>query len=590
MPLAVRVLLPLAAVAAALASLGADAPARRHQPALDDLDRFVATQMARRRINGVSLAVVQDGRIVAARAYGITDRGQPRRVDTTTLFQAGSISKPVSALGALRLVERGRLALDADVNAALTSWRVPATPQMAGSVVTLRRLLSHTAGLTVHGFPGYDVDSAMPTVVQVLDGARPANTAPVRNDLAPGTRWRYSGGGYTVMQLMVADVTGQPFPEVMRREVLEPLGMGRSSFEQPLPPALAANTAAGHYDDGRPVRGRWHVYPEMAAAGLWTTPSDLARFAIGVQRAYAGAPGALVSREMARQMLTEVLGGYGLGVAVTTAGGALRFSHNGRDEGFDASLLATAETGQAYAIMINANDNSRFMGRVGEFIQKQYGWPGAPAYRPPPAVAAAPAELEAATGLYDLGNGAFVTMVARDGRLFSMAGGGLDEEFVPVGRDRYASADRDFALELVRDSSGAVAAMQRVTPAGTRAVPRLGPLLRAARPSASLDPVARARADSVLRALSVGGDATRSAGGFTAGARADFAGYRWPPVAGLRSMTLAGVAEVTGAVVRHGSPVARLGYYRVRTEAGERLVVVYFTKDGLVTDVDVIDE
>src|ERR1044071_4339265 len=177
---------------------------------LDSLDAFVKAQMAQRHIRGLSLAIIKDGKIAVARAYGVVDDSSKAPVTTATLFKAGWISKPVSALGALHLVEAGKLSLDADVNTKLTSWKVPENRFTATEKVTLRRLLSHTAGMTVHGFPGYDVAERVPTVVQVLDGAPPANTAPIRVDTTPGAIWRYSGGGFTVMQQMVLDVTGQP--------------------------------------------------------------------------------------------------------------------------------------------------------------------------------------------------------------------------------------------------------------------------------------------------------------------------------------------------------------------------------------------
>jgi CubicO group peptidase (beta-lactamase class C family) len=284
------------------------------------------------------LAIIQGGRIVEARAYGVTDSGGGKTVDTTTLFQAGSISKSVSALGALHLVEQHKLDLDSDVNATLKTWKVPPNQFTSTKPVTLRELLSHTAGLTVHGFPGYAIDAPKPTLVQVLDSSGPANTAPIRVDAEPGSRWNYSGGGYTVMQQMMLDVTGKTFPEFMRETVLAPLGMVRSTFEQPPAPARAALTAAGHYPDGSEVKGRWHVYPEMAAAGLWTTPSDLARFAIEVQRAYAGRSSKVISQAMAKQMLTDQKDMDGLGVFLQGAAPGMRFNHNGRDEGFDAMM------------------------------------------------------------------------------------------------------------------------------------------------------------------------------------------------------------------------------------------------------------
>ena len=189
-------------------------------PPTDDLDAFIQAQMSQRQINGLSLAIIQDGKI-EARAYGVTARGGAP-VTTTTLFQAGSISKPVAATGALKLVEQGELSLDEDVNAKLKSWKVPENEFTQKEKVTLRRLLSHTAGLTVHGFPGYDVNERMPSVVQVLDGA--GNTAAVRVNVVPGSISRYSGGGYTVMQQLVSDVTGKPFPQYMSEAVLAPFG------------------------------------------------------------------------------------------------------------------------------------------------------------------------------------------------------------------------------------------------------------------------------------------------------------------------------------------------------------------------------
>lgn len=197
-----------------------------------------------------------------------------------TLFQAGSISKPVAALAALRLVEQGKLSLDEDVNAKLVSWKVPGNEFTKEQKVTLRRLLTHSAGLTVHGFPGYAAGAQVPTLVQVLNGEKPANTPAIRVDTVPGRLWRYSGGGYTIMQQLLIDVTQKSFPELMRQLVLEPAGMKHSTYEQPLPPARAGEAATAHDANGQPVKGQFHTYPEMAAAGLWTTPTDLALLAI----------------------------------------------------------------------------------------------------------------------------------------------------------------------------------------------------------------------------------------------------------------------------------------------------------------------
>jgi CubicO group peptidase (beta-lactamase class C family) len=336
---------------------------------LDRVDRFVRAEMKKTQIHGLSLAIIENGEIVKARGYGVVEEGGAP-VTESTLFQAGSISKPVAAVGALILVEQGKLSLDEDVNGRLNTWKLPENDLTRKNNVTLRGLLSHTAGMTVHGFPGYPSGGPIPTLVQVLNGESPANTGPVRVSTAPNSGWRYSGGGYTVVQQMVIDLTGKAYPQFMREAVLAPLGMERSTFEQPLPADWAKTAATGFYADGKQVPGRWHIYPEMAAAGLWTTSSDLARFVIALQRALAGHSGSVISQATAQEMLTPHSSSYGLGVLID---GPV-FGHTGRDEGFDATLVAYAQTGRGVVIMINANDNSGVLPRIVRFVARQYRW------------------------------------------------------------------------------------------------------------------------------------------------------------------------------------------------------------------------
>ena len=557
----------------------------------DDLDVFVAAQMAQRHVPGLSLAIIQDGRIVEARAYGVTDPGGHTPVTTSTLFQAGSISKSVSALGALRLVEQGRLDLDADVNRTLTTWKVPSNPFTAVKPVTLRGILSHTAGLTVHGFPGYAVDVARPTLVQVLDGEPPTNTAPIRVDTAPGAMWRYSGGGYTVMQQMIVDLTGEPFPDFMRRTVLQPIGMTNSSFEQPLPPAMAAMTAGGQYGNLQPVKGRWHVYPEMAAAGLWTTPTDLARFAIEVQEAYAGRSSKVISRAMTRRMLTAEKQGDGLGFFLQGTGPTLLFNHGGRDEGFDASLNALAESGQGLVVMINANDNSNMMNRLVAFVARKYAWPGVASTYVAPVAAAAPIAVErlrAIAGRYERSNNNMMTLGTLNGRLYVISDGLPDEEFVAVRDDQFQSVDRDVRLGFVRDASGAVTRLTWTMGGTTRTAPRVGPLVSSLARQADPDPALTARVDAAFRAMAPGGAASASAAALTPGAQRDFSrSGPWPAAVGYRGIAFVASERVAGrGLERHGSPVDRIAYYTLTTDSGQRGLMVHLTSDGLITDFD----
>lgn len=325
------------------------------------------------KVPALSIAVIEDYKIAWAKGYGTIGAGSNAPVTTKTLFQAGSISKPVAATAALYLVEQGKLSLDEDVNVKLKTWKVPENEFTKEQKVTLRRLMSHTGGLTVHGFPGYDVDEKIPTLVQVFNGEKPANTAPIRVDVVPGTLERYSGGGVTIEQQLMMDVTGKAFPELMRETVLDKIGMTDSSYEQPLPPARAAMTAIGTYTDGKPVHGKWHIYPEMAAAGLWTTPTDLAKFVIEIANSRHGKSNRFLSQKMTEEMLTPVMDGAGLGFFVEKENPG-QFGHGGADEGFQALLTMNSETGKGVAIMADSDNGITVANYVLRRVAQEYAW------------------------------------------------------------------------------------------------------------------------------------------------------------------------------------------------------------------------
>ena len=335
--------------------------------------------MATFKVPGLSVAVVDNFKIDWAKPYGVTEVGADTPVTTDTLFQAASISKAVTASGALYLVEHGKLSLDEDVNKELTTWRLPDNEFTTTQKVTLRRLLSHSAGTTVHGFPGYAVGEAIPTLVQILNGERPAKTAPIRVDLVPGTKFRYSGGGITIEQLLIIDVTGKPFPQFMQQAVLGPIGMSNSTFDQPLPLVLAAHAAAGTLADGKPVPGKWHIYPELAAAGLWTTPTDLAKFGIEIALSKNGKSNRVLSEAITRQMLTPQSEDVGLGPYLGTGGNPTEFDHAGSNDGFRCIMMMLSNTGQGLAIMTNSDRGMDVGGYLIEGIAKEYGWK----YTPP---------------------------------------------------------------------------------------------------------------------------------------------------------------------------------------------------------------
>ena len=324
-------------------------------------------------VAALSIAVIENYKITDVKAYGVIAPGSTTPVTPKTLFQAGSISKPVAATGALSLVQQGKLSLDEDVNKKLTTWKVPENEFTQTEKVTLRRLMSHTAGLTVHGFPGYDIHDPIPTLVEVFNGEKPANNAPIRVDIVPGTKMRYSGGGITIEQQLMMDVTGKQFPALMRELVLDKIGMSNSSYEQPLPPARSAMTAGGGYSDGKPVHGKWHIYPEMAAAGLWTTPTDLAKFAIEIALSKQDKSNRVLTQKTTQEMLTPVMDEAGLGFFLENDNPG-QFGHNGADEGFQALLTMNADTGNGVAMMADSDNGIWTMNFVRRRVAKEYGW------------------------------------------------------------------------------------------------------------------------------------------------------------------------------------------------------------------------
>ncbi|HMG34440.1 MAG TPA: serine hydrolase domain-containing protein [Blastocatellia bacterium] len=420
----------------------------------------LAERMRQLRVPAVSIAVINNGRIEWARAYGVIESGQPARAGTTTLFQAASISKPVAAMGALHLVELGRLALDEDVNKRLISWKVPENDKTKDQKVTLRRLLSHSAGLTVHGFPGYAKGDPVPIIVQVLDGEKPANTQPVRVDTVPGTIWRYSGGGISIAQLLMMDVTGEPFPRFMRESVLAPLGMTNSTYEQPLPEARRAQAASGHRPNGDVVQGKWHTYPEMAAAGLWTTPTDLCKFAIEIQKSRAGQSNRVLSPEMTSQMLLVQKGKWGLGIGVDGKGKNQEFSHGGSNEGFRCQLVAYTELGMGAAVMTNSDTGGQIAEEILRAISAEYGWPSLKPVEKP-ASNVDPKTLKQFAGKYTLLNGPLeVTFVDSHLVLNAPHVGILDADLAPESDSSFLlTTMENITISFEKDSGGEVSEM-----------------------------------------------------------------------------------------------------------------------------------
>ena len=359
-------------------------------PGTNELGKLTIDELMQRfNVPGVSIAVVHDFEIHWAKGYGIADVETGAAVDSETLFQAASISKPVAAMAVLRAVQDGLFALDDDINTILTSWKLDGGEFTKARPVTPRMLTSHTSGLgDGFGFPGYDPSATRPTVVQILGGHPSSNVGPLFMERPPMTLMEYSGGGVTLMQQALADARKRPFADIMRDDVLEPIGMEHSSFEQPISPERDRHAARAHSREGKSKGSKWHVYPELAAAGLWTTPSDLARFAIEVQRSAIGASNRVLNRTTVQEMLSPVgVGDYAVGFGMQKMGQGWYFQHGGSNWGFQAMLIAHKVKGYGLAIMTNADSGGAVIGELSRRIQAAYEWdslaePAPRGYRP----------------------------------------------------------------------------------------------------------------------------------------------------------------------------------------------------------------
>jgi CubicO group peptidase (beta-lactamase class C family) len=350
---------------------------RAQSPNRQGLDSLTLQQvMDRFHVPGVSVAIIKDFDVQWAKGYGVADVETGTRVDSDTMFQAASISKPVAAMAAMRAVQEGRFSLDDDINTILKSWKLPDSEFTRGHPVTPRALMSHTSGLgDGFGFPGYHPSAPRPTIVEILNGSKPSNVGPVFMERPPFTAEKYSGGGVTLMQLAMSDAIGRPFPEIVQGWVLGPIGMTNSAYEQPLSVERDRHAARAHSGAGRAMDAKWHVYPELAAAGLWTTAVDLARFAIEIQKTALGRSSRVLSQSTVREMLTPVgVGDYAVGLAIVKLGEGWYFAHGGSNWGFQCDLRAHRLKGYGVVIMTNGDNGRPVINEITARVAAAYGW------------------------------------------------------------------------------------------------------------------------------------------------------------------------------------------------------------------------
>ncbi len=345
-------------------------------------------RMAHFQVPAVSIAVYRSGALDWTDAYG-------DGMGAATLFQAASLSKMVAATGIVALARERSVSLDADISDDLQGIDM-AVLNPDGLPITLRALLSHTNGANVHGFPGYAAGEPVPSTLDVIAGSAVTNTqAVVLRRPNPDNPYVYSGGGYTIAQYWAEQVSGEDFAAMMQRLVLDPVGMTHSTFVQPLPDALAldGNAASAHDRGGQEIAGRWHTYPELAAAGLWTTSADFGRFLVALGQSVAGRTGTGIDPAVAAEVTAPVANDYGLGVAVMLRDGETVLQHSGTNAGYECFAMALPGRGDVIVVMTNAEGGGRLYRDIVQTANALYGWPSD---TPPPMVRVSLSEAEVA--------------------------------------------------------------------------------------------------------------------------------------------------------------------------------------------------
>ncbi|MCO7223413.1 serine hydrolase [Pleionea sp. CnH1-48] len=403
-------------------------------------------------IHGISIAVIEDFNIKWHKAYGIQSLKTQQPVTSSTRFQAGSISKPLTALATLQLVQQGKISLDQEANKALKRWKIAPNLHTQNNPVQIKHLINHSAGLTVHGFDGYDQKQTLPSVLQILNGRSPANSDAVIVNSAPGELFRYSGGGYTVLQQLLSDVADQPFATLMQTSLLQPLGMTHSTFDQSAPQQAPKQYASGYLPDGKPVADGYRRFPEMAAAGLWTTADDLAKFVIALQKSLKGDKHSYISQEYAQKMITPSTMPYvgnGLFLRGTLKGYGDYFEHSGGLDGFTATLVGHQRDGYGIVILTNANQPD-ILNEIIYSIAEVNQWQDII----PPLMKAQPfnkKEIERMSGTYQYDDYTNISVFAEADRVYAQYSfeGAPKDELFKIAENTYVRRERPTKIRFI---------------------------------------------------------------------------------------------------------------------------------------------
>lgn len=425
----------------------------------------IASRMKHYNVPGVSVAVIKNSKVIWSKTYGMANVESKIPVTSKTLFQAASMSKPVSAYAALHEVVSGKINPDTDVNSYLKSWKIPENEFTKDKKVTLKNILSHTAGLTVHGFAGYEVGQPLPTLVQILNGQAPANSPAVVVNKLPGASFRYSGGGYSVMQQMLIDIEGKDFASILNEKVLTPLDMKNSTFNQPLSELQLKTAATAYAVNGNRVNGNYHIYPELAAAGLWTTAEDLSKFVIDIQNTLNNKSSMVISKKMADEYTTPFIQNFiGLGIFLEDKNGQVYFSHGGWNEGFSSKFIGSKTSGDGIVVLTNTN-KPEFIEELIRSVATVYQWPNYsnPIHKILPITQQ---DFNNSIGRYKFDQYGFLNVYREKGKLMVVNNVEAPIELIKVGSNTYVIRNKEYTIKFVQNTKTGKSELLQILPDG----------------------------------------------------------------------------------------------------------------------------
>lgn len=321
----------------------------------------------------VSVTLVDNNRVDWSASYGLMRRDSNEKVDCHTLFQAASLSKPVAMMAMMRMHERKQINLDADIDTYLKNYKLPQGKQSKDNPVTLRNILTHTSGITPGGFSGYTQEEAMPSDVEVVSATGITNSPRVEVTRTPGEQLMYSGGAYTLAELALQDIFDRPFEKIMQHWILSPVEMTGSDFSQPLVEPKRLLAAKGHTADGSAVEGGWNNHPEQAAAGLWSTSHDLAKFLIEIGKGYRGQSD-VFSKALIDSMLTNPIAQHAYGFRLMGEGDTLALVHYGGTVGYRSGMVLSLASGDGAVFLTNSDNGSALINELLLSASAVYQW------------------------------------------------------------------------------------------------------------------------------------------------------------------------------------------------------------------------